>query len=266
VTFRILHSDGSTPPSSVFDLSINGEPAGSVAALNGECPIAPLEARLTDPALLALVDPTLCNVFTVDIRPAAGGVRVGYVQIVVETGDGPLDVCAFDGAPENPLPTCAERSLCGAPGSMGGMTHVTGWLNCHVCGDRVVDPDEECDDGNDASGDGCSPECTLEDLDADGVIDLEDRCLGTRVPEGVPTQRLGVNRYAITTGSRNRDGLIVFDTANSGRQRPARIFTTGDTAGCSCEQIIVSLGGRGQDDVRLGCSLDTMETWIGGLP
>lgn len=30
------------------------------------------------------------------------------------------------------------------------------------CGDSVVDEDEECDDGNTRSGDGCSPACTIE--------------------------------------------------------------------------------------------------------
>ena len=31
------------------------------------------------------------------------------------------------------------------------------------CGDPFVTPDEECDDGNSASGDGCSAECTIEE-------------------------------------------------------------------------------------------------------
>jgi cysteine-rich repeat protein len=30
-----------------------------------------------------------------------------------------------------------------------------------VCGDGVVDPGEQCDDGNAASGDGCEPDCTI---------------------------------------------------------------------------------------------------------
>ena len=33
------------------------------------------------------------------------------------------------------------------------------------CGDGVVDPDEECDDGNSISGDGCDAQCMMETLD-----------------------------------------------------------------------------------------------------
>lgn len=40
----------------------------------------------------------------------------------------------------------------GGPGPHGGGT----------CGDHVVDPEEACDDGNLASGDGCSDTCTVE--------------------------------------------------------------------------------------------------------
>jgi cysteine-rich repeat protein len=34
--------------------------------------------------------------------------------------------------------------------------------DCAVCGDGVLDPGEECDDGNVAAGDGCSPTCRVE--------------------------------------------------------------------------------------------------------
>jgi cysteine-rich repeat protein len=47
-----------------------------------------------------------------------------------------------------------------------------------VCGNGVLDPGEECDDGNVEAGDGCSPICQLEgeDSDGDGVPDAEDAC------------------------------------------------------------------------------------------
>lgn len=44
-----------------------------------------------------------------------------------------------------------------ATGDGGGAT-----VGAH-CGDRVVDADEECDDGARADGDGCSGDCTIED-------------------------------------------------------------------------------------------------------
>src|SRR5262245_1623991 len=48
-----------------------------------------------------------------------------------------------------------------------------------VCGNGVVDPGEECDDGNTTGGDGCSSECTNETPGAhcgDGHIDPGEEC------------------------------------------------------------------------------------------
>jgi MYXO-CTERM domain-containing protein len=44
------------------------------------------------------------------------------------------------------------------------------------CGDGVEDSAEACDDGNNASGDGCSASCALEGSCGDGVIDAEEEC------------------------------------------------------------------------------------------
>lgn len=44
-----------------------------------------------------------------------------------------------------------------------------------ACGDAEVDPGEECDDGNDAAGDGCDPSCALEGPDLP--------CFGEPIPE-----------------------------------------------------------------------------------
>jgi cysteine-rich repeat protein len=143
------------------------------------------------------------------------------------------------------------------------VTSVRGMLNCNLCGNHVLDFGEECDDGNTVSGDGCSADCRLEDLDHDGVPDLEDRCPGSRIPEGVPTRHLGMQRYAVVTGSRTRDGFVVFDTVTSAFGTN-RIVTTADTRGCTCEQILGVLGAR-EDELKLGCRADTIATWIRGL-
>jgi cysteine-rich repeat protein len=39
---------------------------------------------------------------------------------------------------------------------------VVGLSKLPKCGDGVLDPDEQCDDGNDFDGDGCSADCKLE--------------------------------------------------------------------------------------------------------
>ena len=97
----------------------------------------------------------------------------------------------------------------------------------------------------------------FKDEDHDGIPDAEDYCLGTMIPEGVPTKSLGVNRWALV----DEDG--VFDTTfpNGKGNGLDRSFTIEDTAGCSCEQIIDELHlGKGHE--KFGCSDGAMENWV----
>ena len=75
------------------------------------------------------------------------------------------------------------------------------------------------------------------------------------IPEGVPTQELRGKRWALV------DGDLVFETDVD----VDRHFTTIDTGGCSCEQIIGRTG-AGQGHARFGCSNSLMEEWILALP
>ncbi len=93
------------------------------------------------------------------------------------------------------------------------------------------------------------------DDDADGVPNDADVCPGTVIPEGVPTAGLGVNRWALVDG----DG--VFDTVTPPRGGPRLSFDLGDTAGCSCEQIIAAQS-LGQGHSRFGCSIGAMRDWV----
>ncbi len=107
----------------------------------------------------------------------------------------------------------------------------------------------------------------MKDEDTDGVADDVDVCPETVIPEAtVPSQRLGVNRWALVDG----DGI--FDTTPPpGRSGPVGErtslppvvdpFTVQQTGGCSCEQIIDALG-LGQGHVKFGCSTGAMRTWI----
>jgi cysteine-rich repeat protein len=45
-----------------------------------------------------------------------------------------------------------------------------------VCGNSLVTPPEECDDGNIAGGDGCSAICTIESNCGDGALDSGEEC------------------------------------------------------------------------------------------
>jgi hypothetical protein len=104
------------------------------------------------------------------------------------------------------------------------------------------------------------------DCDSDGV-NLGDVCPDTAIPEGVPTKQLGVNRWALT------DADFEFDTKlpPGGGNGPGFSFSTADTAGCSCEQIIEILDlGLGHE--KFGCSNSAMLDWNaivrpgGGVP
>jgi cysteine-rich repeat protein len=45
-----------------------------------------------------------------------------------------------------------------------------------ACGDGVLDPGEECDDGNNEDGDGCSADCEVEGYCGDGILDPGEEC------------------------------------------------------------------------------------------
>ena len=96
------------------------------------------------------------------------------------------------------------------------------------------------------------------DEDADGVPNDLDVCPGTVAPEpNVPTNgTLGSNRWALLD-----DGdPLEFDQAPPQAGSHAS-YTLGDTAGCSCEQIIDAQG-LGNGHTKSGCSNGEMEAWV----
>ncbi|MFA6098649.1 MAG: DUF4215 domain-containing protein [Patescibacteria group bacterium] len=66
-----------------------------------------------------------------------------------------------------------------------------------VCGNYVVEPGEQCDDGNIQNGDGCSATCTIElpDQDHDGISDASDNCRYVANPDQVDTDADGLGDY-----------------------------------------------------------------------
>ncbi len=97
----------------------------------------------------------------------------------------------------------------------------------------------------------------MSDSDADGIPDDQDLCAGTSIPEGVPTEGLGVNRWALVDG----DGIFDTTPPSGGGSGPGYFFTIEDTRGCSCEQIIVNLG-LGEGHRKHGCSNGAMLNWV----
>ena len=53
-----------------------------------------------------------------------------------------------------------------------------------------------------------------------------------------------------------------FDTMTKGKGKgPNRSYSTADTAGCSCEQIIEAQG-LGNGLSKYGCSIGVMDSWV----
>jgi hypothetical protein len=135
-------------------------------------------------------------------------------------------------------------------------------------GDGVNDDEDMCPDtAPETAVDtvGCSD--AQVDGDGDGVCNDRavsngpsacvgaDACPGTAIPEGTPTVKLGTNRWALV------DGDLEFDTTAPKGKGPGRSYSTADTYGCSCEQIIVSLDlGKGHE--KFGCSISAMDGWV----
>jgi len=129
------------------------------------------------------------------------------------------------------------------------------------CGDEDNCPgvvnDDQANADEDSFGDACDvcPLDPLDDEDGDRVCGDLDVCPGTVLPEGVPTVRLGVNRFANTNG----DG--VFDTTTPAKKGARRGYTVVKTGGCSCEQIVEELS-LGNGLRMFGCTIEVMELWL----
>ena len=95
----------------------------------------------------------------------------------------------------------------------------------------------------------------VKDSDGDGVTDDADYCPGTVIPEAAPTSEFRTNRFALADDDR------IFDTKDPNGVGPEAGFDIFDTAGCSCEQIVVEQG-LGKGHLKYGCSLGEMEEWV----
>ncbi|MDX2416094.1 MAG: lamin tail domain-containing protein [Xanthomonadales bacterium] len=95
----------------------------------------------------------------------------------------------------------------------------------------------------------------IKDSDGDGVTDDADYCPATVIPEAAPTRELRTNRFALVDDDR------IFDTKKPKGKGPQVSFDIFDTAGCSCEQIVVEQG-LGKGHLKFGCSLGVMRGWV----
>ena len=157
--------------------------------------------------------------------------------------------------------------------------------------DGVYDDHDFCADtalGAVVDGVGCSD--AQVDADGDSVCDPDaasggpsmcagiDYCADTMNPEAiVPTVRLKHNRWALmTSNDSDFDTITRVNRRDSGKGRgrgrgrgkgsgsgrgPDRSYSVGDTAGCSCEQIIEAQG-LGKGHAKFGCSSGALDDWL----
>lgn len=207
------------------------------------------------------------------------------VPDVDSDGDGSLD--CNDGCPEDAGKL--EPGVCGC-GVADTDSDGDGTANCNdgcvddanktapgVCGCGVADIDNDgdgeftcqndCND-NDASinpaatevCDGFDNDCDggLDnvDNDSDGVNDCNgtDKCLGTGLPELVPTVELKPNHYADVDG----DGVLEVNDPHDGIVDGINLA---DVYGCSCEQILICKPGGNNGEQKFGCSPGTINVW-----
>jgi len=100
------------------------------------------------------------------------------------------------------------------------------------------------------------PDCVDSDHDGDNVANPDDVCPETVIPESVPTSSrgLGKNRWTLD----NTDGVF---TQGPPQESSIFSFSTADTHGCSCEQI-VDVAELGNAHNKYGCSTSAMLDWI----
>jgi CSLREA domain-containing protein len=264
----VLDGSGSSDADSnplTFSWSLTQQPAASLAVLMDETTVSPLivideqgtyviQLIVNDGNEDSLPDTVLLNVGNVRPIADAGPDQAASVfSTVTLDGSGSSDA-------DNDLLTY-NWSIINAPAGNASVFPDSGIV------DPTLDVDLEGDyilqlivnDGtvdSDADSLVVNAQASSQDGDGDGVLDDHDLCENTVVPETtVPTKKLGVNRWALI------DDDNLFDTKLPKGVGPQRSFTTEETHGCSCEQIIERLH-LGAGHTKFGCSIGVMDNWV----
>lgn len=165
---------------SYAELYVNGHFAGTGI----------VHTTLTDPAVLALLDPNGCNTFGFAIvDDCTGASPVSWVKVTVDTDVGPKPVCIFDGYVGNPDGICQWNNpaqtwtgvgsyVAGDDNDGDGLIAGVGDACEDNCG-AAYNPSQTDSDG-DGAGDACD-NCpaynpSQADTDRDGHADACDNC------------------------------------------------------------------------------------------
>jgi cysteine-rich repeat protein len=136
-------------------------------------------------------------------------------------------------------------------------------LSIAGCGDGVLDPGEQCDDGGQGSGDGCSEACTLESSEGPGndTVARADELRGERyfgsiegkddadvIHLAVESRRTEIRVTSLDLGGGCSSGVDTTLELLSSDGEPLDVGETGPAAG-SCAALVVS--GLAPDDYYL---------------
>src|SRR5262245_28003621 len=169
VRFEIAHSDCAGAGAHHFVLFVNETPVATVPTTGDcNCHTDALTVTLTDPAVLALVDSTVCNSARVVSPDADFTLKIAWVRVSMDVAGTTVGTCLYDGSPWNTHLSCAVRSTCAAPGQYYYQTDIGG-------------PDADHDGVPGGFGTGCDNcpayyDPTQADADGDGVGDGCDNC------------------------------------------------------------------------------------------
>ena len=97
----------------------------------------------------------------------------------------------------------------------------------------------------------------ITDSDGDGIVDEEDMCSETVLPE---LHELRPNHYADIDG----DGIFEVNTGSA--KKPVIVdseFTLEITQGCGCSQILDLKPGKNKGEGKFGCTKGTMQNFLG---
>jgi hypothetical protein len=103
----------------------------------------------------------------------------------------------------------------------------------------------------------CSTLVQVEDEDPDGVCGTDDMCPGTSISNEVKSTYLKKNSYVASGRLSATNGFSFKSTSTSNYA-----YTTKDTGGCTCSQIIAKCG-YNQVYLQYGCPKEMMDAWTG---